>query len=180
MEEDEQSRRAPFSWREAREEDMAAVTAIFNQVLRDSNSIYQEHEVSLDSRVQVLRDRLANGFPFIVAVEPKSSGEGEEVVGYASYGPFRTSYGYRFTAEHSIHVREDKRGKGLGKHLLTKLLEIAVSKGVHVMVAAIDSGNEMSILMHRKFGFEEVGRMPEVGCKRGQWLTLVLMQKILS
>jgi phosphinothricin acetyltransferase len=47
------------------------------------------------------------------------------------------------------------------------------------MVGAIDSGNELSILMHRKFGFEEVGRMPEIGRKKDQWLTLVLMQKIL-
>jgi L-amino acid N-acyltransferase YncA len=168
----------PFHWRDAREEDFVAITDIYNQVMRDSLSMYQEQEVTVESRIDWWKDRLKNNFPFIVGTETTPEGK-EEVICWATYGPFRAAYGYRFTVEHSVYVRQDKRGRGLGNRLLEKILDIAKERGIHVMVAGIDSGNLNSIAMHEKYGFEEVARMPQVGCKKGQ-STLVLMQKLLS
>ena len=59
-------------------------------------------------------------------------------------------------------------------------LEIrAMAAGIHVLVAGISGVNTRAIRFHEKLGFEQVGRLPETGCKQGQWLDLVLMQKIL-
>ncbi len=60
------------------------------------------------------------------------------------------------------------------------LLAEALRRDVHVVVGAIDSENTGSLAFHRALGFEEVGRMPEVGRKFGRWLDVVLMQRMLE
>ena len=63
---------------------------------------------------------------------------------------------------------------------MAALEDAARAEGVHVLIAGISSANPGAIVFHTALGFAEVGRMPEVGRKQGQWLDLVLMQKILS
>jgi len=100
-------------------------------------------------------------------------------VGVAAFGWFRDVVkrpGYRFTVENTIHVREDRRGSGVGRDLMRALFDDARQRGKHTMVAAIDSANETSIRLHERLGFVEVARMPEIGAKFGRWLDLVLLQ----
>ncbi|MGB1026747.1 MAG: GNAT family N-acetyltransferase, partial [Rhodospirillaceae bacterium] len=80
------------------------------------------------------------------------------------------------TVEHSVYVRPDLRGGGVGTALLQSVIDHARSAGHHVMVAAISADNGGSIRLHARLGFVETGRMPEVGTKFGRWLDLVLMQ----
>ena len=101
------------------------------------------------------------------------------VLGYASYGSFRAYSGYRLTVEHSVYVRGDVRGQGIGAALLASLILRAQAQGLHVMVGALEAGNTASLALHASQGFSETARMPEVGWKFGRWLTLVLVQKIL-
>jgi phosphinothricin acetyltransferase len=88
--------------------------------------------------------------------------------------------GYRFTVEHTVHVREDHWGSGAGRALMEELVERARAAGKHVMVGALDGANEASLRFHARLGFVEVARMPEVGRKFGRWLDLVLVQRILD
>jgi L-amino acid N-acyltransferase YncA len=102
-----------------------------------------------------------------------------EVLGVAAYGWFRDAVkrpGYRFTVEHTIHVREDRWATGVGASLMGALIDEARESGKHTMIAAVDSTNETSIRFHRRLGFVEVARMPEIGAKFGRWLDLVLLQ----
>jgi L-amino acid N-acyltransferase len=102
-----------------------------------------------------------------------------EVVGVAAFGWFRDVVkwpGYRFTVEHSVHVREDRWGSGVADALMHALLDAARESGKHTMIAAVDSANEASIRFHTRLGFVEVARMPEVGAKFGRWLDLVVLQ----
>src|SRR4029079_15022920 len=97
-------------------------------------------------------------------------------------GDFRDSVrwpGYAPTVEHSIHVREDCWGRGIGRSLIDALVAHARAEGKHVMVAGIDSENVGSIRFHERCGFVEVARMPGIGFKFGRWLTLVLLQRRL-
>ncbi len=106
-----------------------------------------------------------------------------EVVGVAAFGWFRDVVkwpGYRFTVENTIHVREDRWGSGVGEALMHALIDKARDTGKHTMIAGIDSTNEASIRFHRRLGFTEVARMPEVGTKFGRWLTLVMLQITLD
>ena len=105
--------------------------------------------------------------------------EGNGAAGYGTFGEFRLHDGYRVTVEHSIYVAENTRGRGLGKALLAALIEEARRLDKRAMIGAIDATNELSLGLHRKFGFVEAGRLPGVGVKFGRPLDLVLMQKTL-
>jgi len=52
--------------------------------------------------------------------------------------------------------------------------------GKHAMVAGIEAGNEASIRLHEKLGFEQVGLLPQVGTKFGRWLDLAFLQLLLD
>jgi L-amino acid N-acyltransferase YncA len=105
--------------------------------------------------------------------------EGGEIVGVAAFGWFRDVVkwpGYRFTVENTIHVREDRWGSGVGRELMRELIDEAQDSGKHTMIAAVDGANEASIRFHQRFGFVEVGHMPEIGAKFGRWQDLVILQ----
>ena len=160
--------------RRARHDDLSAITAIYNEVILNSDAIYRESAVPIAERTEWFEAKIKDGYPVLVAVSD------DEVVGYGVFGNFRFGEGYDHTVEHSVHVRSDKRGQGIGKKLLAELIDIARSEKRHVMVAAIDSKNLGSISLHESFGFVESARMTEVAQKNGELLTLVLMQKILD
>jgi phosphinothricin acetyltransferase len=156
--------------RQARPTDAASIAEIYNDAVLTSTAIWNDVTVDETNRAQWIAGRQGSGFPVLVAVE------GDEVIGYASYGDFRPHDGFRHTVEHSVYVRGDQRGAGVGGALMARLIEAARETDVHVMVAAIESGNTGSIRLHEKLGFVETGRMPEVGTKFGRWLDLVLLQ----
>ena len=160
--------------REAQEADLPAILDIYNDVVATSTAIYRDEPATLEDRRSWLAARRAEGQPVLVAVE------GGEVVGFAGFGGFRPWPGYRFTVEHSVHVRADQRGQGVGAALMTPLIERAAALGMHVMIAGIDADNAGSIRFHERLGFTQVGHLREVGFKFGRWLDLVLMQRLLA
>jgi phosphinothricin acetyltransferase len=81
--------------------------------------------------------------------------------------------------EHSIYIHPEFQKQGIGKLLLTELIDLATKNNVHVLIGGIDASNQNSIEFHKQFGFEIVGRMNEVGYKFDRWLDLVWMQKTI-
>jgi phosphinothricin acetyltransferase len=121
--------------RDATESDVPAILAIYNDVLATSTAIFSEIPATLDERLQWLRARKALGYSVLVATDDSG------VLGFASFGDFRSWPGYRYTVEHSVHVRADARGRGIGGALVRVLLERATALGKHVMVAGVDADN---------------------------------------
>jgi phosphinothricin acetyltransferase len=156
--------------RSATTSDIAALTAIYNDVIATTNAIYREDQVDVSERMAWFEDKRAHGYPVIVADQ-----EGE-VVGYGVFGSFRFGEGYNHTVEHSVHVAQSHRGQGIGKEILEYLMSLAREQNRKVMVAAIDSTNIASIKLHASYGFKESARMPHIAQKHGQPLELVLMQ----
>jgi phosphinothricin acetyltransferase len=102
-----------------------------------------------------------------------------ERAGYASYGPWRESPGYRFTVENSVYVRDAFHGRGVARALMTALIERARAAGMHVMIADISSDNAASLRLHERLGFEHVATIPEVGRKFDRWLDLAILRLAL-
>lgn len=159
--------------RDATESDLPAVLAIYNDVVATTTAVYRDDPATLEDRVAWWQDRVQQGFPVLVAVHAN------EVVGFASFGDFRAWPGYRFTVEHSVHVRADWRSRGVGHALMVPLLDRARAAGKHVMVAGVDADNAGSIRFHERLGFERAGHLREVGFKFGRRLDLVFLQRIL-
>lgn len=160
--------------RDAEPADLETITAIHNDAVLNTTAIWNKDAVEVADRAAWLDERSGDGFPVIVAADDTG------VLGYASFGRWRPHSGFRHTVEHSVYVRGDQRGRGVGKVLMRALIERARAQGVHVMVAAVESGNTASVALHERFGFVEVGRMPQVGAKFGRWLDLSFLQLTLD
>ena len=163
--------------RDAVAADLKAITDLYNAWIPSLTTTWTEESDTYDQRAAWFESQARAKFPILVAEDT------DEVVGFASYGPFRGEGkwpGYRGTLEHSVHVREDHWGSGIGRALVEGLIERAHAADLHVLVGAIDAENEGSIQFHVRLGFVEVARMPETRQKFGRWLDLVLMQKILD
>lgn len=156
--------------RDAIPADAAGIAAIYNDAVRHTTAILMDAPVDAASRVAWMQARVALGYPVLVAVE------GEQVLGYASFGDWRAFDGYRATVENSVYVAPEARGRGIARLLLEALVPHARALGKHVIVAAITAENEVSIRLHAKLGFVETARMREVGQKFGRWLDLVFME----
>jgi phosphinothricin acetyltransferase len=160
--------------RDAQESDLPALLEIYNQVIATSTAVYCEEPVTLDDRRAWWRARSAQGYPILVAVD--TSG----VLGFASFGDFRPWPCYRWTVEHTIHVRVDRRGHGAGTALMRELLSRASMLGKHVMVGGVDAENDRSLGFHERLGFVRIAHFKEVGFKFGRWLDLLFLQRTLE
>lgn len=163
-----------FLVRDAAARDASGIRDIYNDAVVNTNAIWYEQVVDEANRVAWLHARQGMGYPVLVAVNAE-----EGVLGYASFGDWRAFDGYRHTVEHSVYVHPDARGQGVAQLLMQMLIERARVLDKHVMVAAIEAGNQPSIALHRRLGFVQTGLMPEVGVKFGRWLDLLWMQLIL-
>lgn len=157
--------------RDAENDDLEGVLSIYNDAVEHTTAIWNDTKVDLANRLAWHADRRRAGYPVLVAVADDGS-----ILGFASFGDWRAFDGYRYTVEHSVYVRADVRGGGIGRSLMEALIGRARDIGKHVMVAGIEAGNTGSIRLHEKLGFESVGLLQEVGTKFGSWLDLVFLQ----
>lgn len=160
--------------RDADEQDVPGILAIYNDVLTTSTAIYRDDPATLASHREWFRQRTALGYPILVCHDEHG------VAGFASFGDFRPWPGYRFTVEHSVHVRGDCRGRGIGAALMRPLIGRAQALGKHVIIAGVDAENAASRRFHERLGFVPVAHFREVGFKFGRWLDLVFLQRILE
>ncbi|BAF90700.1 putative acetyltransferase protein [Azorhizobium caulinodans ORS 571] len=161
--------------RDATAADIDGILAIYNDAVAHTTAIWNETLVDRDNRLAWLTARTEAGYPVLVAVDSAGA-----VLGYASFGDWRAFDGYRHTVEHSVYVRADARGGGIGRALMEALIARARALGKHVMVAGIDAENAASLKLHAALGFKAVGHLPEVGVKFGRWLDLAFLQLILD
>jgi phosphinothricin acetyltransferase len=154
----------------ASRQDLPEILAIYNEVIRNSTAVYTEIELTGERGAAWFDAKIASGFPLVVARD--ASG----ITGFGSFGEFRAWPCYRYSVEHSVHIRADCRGMGLGRMLVTELMGRASAMHKHVMIAGIDADNTASIKLHHRLGFIQVGHFHEVGFKFGRWLDLVFLQ----
>jgi L-amino acid N-acyltransferase YncA len=156
--------------------DLAAIAAIYAHHVTTGLASFEETPPDLAELGRRREAVLAAGLPWLVAVDASGA-----VLGYAYAGLYRPRSAYRYTVEDSIYVAPGRTGRGIGRALLSALIEDATAKGYRQMVAVIgDSANAASISVHRACGFREAGRLEGVGFKFGRWVDSVLMQRPLG
>lgn len=151
-------------------QDLAEILAIYNEVIRNTTAVYTEFELSAARGESWFEAKRGGGFPFIVSKD--ASG----ITGFGTFGEFRAPPCYQQTVEHSVHVRRDCRGQGIGRELVSELMARASAMQKHIMIAGIDADNVASIKLHQSLGFVNVGHFHEVGFKFGRWLDLVFLE----
>jgi phosphinothricin acetyltransferase len=152
-----------------------AILAIFNEAIANSTALY-DYQLRTNADMDAwFADKAARQHPVIVA-----ENDAGELLGFASYGPFRARPAYKYSVEHSVYVDTRFRGQGVGRVLLEAIIEAAQRQGYHVLVGGIDAANAVSIKLHESLGFTHCGTVKESGFKFGRWLDLALYQRILS
>jgi L-amino acid N-acyltransferase YncA len=155
--------------------DLPAITAIYAHHVLHSTGTFETTPPTEAEMTTRHADVLAKGLPYLVAQEDG------KVLGFASCQWFKPRPAYRFSAEDSIYLHPDARGRGLGTQLLGALVREAEAAGLRKLIAVIgDSANAGSIGVHRALGFSHAGTIQSCGWKFGQWLDIVLMEKTLG
>jgi len=158
---------------DAERADLPEILAIYNEVIRNSTAVYTEIEFTEERGASWFVAKAAAGYPLIVARDDSG------VAGFGTFGEFRAPPCYGHSVEHSVHVRADRRGRGIGRMLVIELMARAAAMRKHVMIAGIDADNAISIKLHQSLGFIDVGHFHQVGFKFGRWLDLVFLQCLL-
>jgi len=160
--------------RDARPADAAAIAAVWNPIIRDTDITFNPIEKTEDEIAALIAERQAAGHAFLVA---EAAGR---VLGFASYFQFRAGKGYARTMEHSVNLAPEARGRGLGAALMKALADHAARRGMRMLIGAVTASNADSLDFHRRLGFAEVGRIREAGWKFGRYHDLVFVQKMLD
>ena len=161
--------------RGARDDDVAAIAAIYGYHVAHGVASFEEVPPMVDELARRRAEVVARGLPYLVAERDG------RVIGYCYAGPFRPRVGYRFTLEDSIYVDAAEVGRGIGRLLLEPLLARCTELGYRQVVAVIGGRETVpSIRLHEALGFAHIGAFPAVGFKFGRWIDIVLMQRALG
>ena len=152
-----------------------AILDILNEAIRNSTALYDYRERAPEAMDPWFATKRAAGYPVIGAVDDDGV-----LLGFASYGRFREREAYKYSMEHSLYVRHDRRGQGIGAALMPALVDAARARGVHVLVGGIDLANTASIALHERFGFVHAGTIREAAFKFGRWFDLGFWQRVLD
>jgi len=163
-----------ISARGATDDDLPAILDIYNDAILTTTAVYSERPHTLAMRRQWYKERMENNFPVFVAENDS------DIVGFSSFGHFRAWPCYRYTVEISVYVAAPHRRKGIGKLLIEPLITRARQMNMHALIAGISADNEISLKLHKNFGFTEVAHFKEVGYKFGRRLDLKFLELMLD
>ncbi|PLT28010.1 GNAT family N-acetyltransferase [Peribacillus deserti] len=159
--------------RDALDKDLPGLLEIYNEAILHTTATFDLVEHTLEER-KTWFEKYGGKYPLLVA-----DVDGE-AAGYCSLSSFRDKEAYSKTVEISIYVSSKHRGKGIAKKLMEEILSQAKNIGYHVIMAGITAGNDSSVELHKKFGFQYAGCFKEVGYKFGQWQDVLFYQLILE
>ena len=154
-------------------EHIKSITDIYNEAVLNSTATF-DTEVKSVVEQRLWFNEHSDKYPILIAEE------NDIIVGWASLSRWSGRCAYADTAEISIYIKDDYRGKGIGTMLIQKILEEGRNGGLHTVLARIAEGSDVSIRLHKKAGFEYIGVMKEVGKKFDMLLDVHMMQLIFK
>ena len=161
-----------FSIRQAEERDAYQISEIYNHYILHTKITFETEAVSIEEMAERIRGKISK-YDWFVAEDDGV------IAGYAYYGEFRARAAYHHTVESTVYVAQSMMRKGIGSALYDRLIESAGKKGFREMIGVIALPNEGSVALHGKKGFQEVGVFRGIGCKFGEYIDVIFMQKSL-
>ncbi len=159
--------------RKALKSDLEDINRIYNYAVINTTATFDTRPKTVKSQEKWFYKH-SEKYSIIVA-ENES-----RVIGWASLSRWSDRCAYDNTAEISLYVDKDKQSSGIGNRLIAEILKIARKNKLHVIIARITGENEISVHLHKKYGFTYVGSLKEVGFKFNRYIDVHLMQLILD
>jgi L-amino acid N-acyltransferase YncA len=157
--------------RQAMRDDLAQITEIYNDAIQKTTATFDTEPKTIEEQETWLSIHDAR-HPVLVAEQDSL------ILAWASLSQWSDRCAYSDTAEISLYVREEYRGKGIGKQLMKAIIQEGQRAGLHTVIARIAGSNKISVDLCKSFGFQYIGTMREVGKKFGNLLDVHLMQLI--
>jgi phosphinothricin acetyltransferase len=155
----------------ATEEDLPAIVAIYNTTVPARQSTADTVEVTVESKMAWFRQHEPDKRPLLVHEQDG------RIVAWVSFQSFYGRPAYDHTAEISIYILPEERGKGLGRRLIVKTLGMTQKFMIKTVLGFVFSHNEPSIRLLRSCGFEEWGKLPNVAEMDGREYSLSILGK---
>ncbi|MEO6397802.1 MAG: N-acetyltransferase family protein [Tepidiformaceae bacterium] len=153
--------------------DIPAINAIYNFYVATSPATFDIEPTSDASRNAWFQQRTARGLPILVAEARR------EISGWCALSDWSPKGAYETTKDESIYVADAFRGHGVGRALLTAIIDEARRLGVQVVMAGVVACQEPSLALHRSLGFEQSALNLHMGYKLGAWHDVAYLQKHL-
>ena len=156
-------------------DDAAAINETYGYYIEHSLANFGEQNKTVEERAQEI-DELLKMYPFFIAED-----ENGRFLGFACAEPYRPKSGYRYTAELTIYLHPDTpKGCCVGTALYEKLLDCLSAQGFRIALGVIHAENHGSLALHKHFGFQQVGVLRNCCYKHGQWVSAVILEKVLN
>ena len=159
--------------RDARIEDLQAISDIYNYYVLNSTCTYQLDPETLADRQDWFALHSPTRYPVILAEADNN------VLGWGSLSKFHQRAGYDPTVEASVYIDRDYHRRGLGRTILQELIERARQAGYHSVIGGASADQMASIALQQSLGFVQVGLLKEVGIKFGRRLDVMYLQLML-
>jgi phosphinothricin acetyltransferase len=154
--------------------DAAEIAAIYRPYVEQTRISFEEVAPDAAEMEQRILGDMPGYHPWFVAEEDG------RLLGFGSSAPFRSRRAYRWTVETGVYLSPEGIGRGLGRQLLSRLVDTLEAQGYVAAIGAIALPNEASVALHERLGFAHTGTYHEVGFKMGEWLDVGLWQRELA
>ena len=156
--------------------DIPAITRIYGESVRHATASFELEPPDEPEMARRMAELTGKDFPYLAAEA------GGELAGYAYAALYRTRPAYRFTVEDSVYIAPNRQRGGVGRALLSALIEACTQQGFRQMIAVIGDSPQQpgSVALHKALGFAHIGILPDVGFKHGHWCDTLLMQRALG
>jgi len=148
-------------------DDWPNVRAIYLEGIATGNATFETDAPSWETW-----DRAHVADPRLVARDADGS-----VLGWAAVTPVSGRCVYAGVADLSVYVSAAARGRGVGRALLTTLIQSSDRAGIWTLQAGIFPENAPSLALHRACGFRDVGRRERIGKMHGVWRDVLLLER---
>ena len=101
----------------------------------------------------------------------------DTVVGWAALSAVSDRCVYGGVAELSIYIANDHKGKGIGKALMSKLIEQSEAHGIWTLQSGMFPENEATVALHKSLGFRIIGYREKIGKLRDTWRDTIIMER---
>ncbi len=159
--------------RMAEPDDAFTLLGIYEPYVENTCITFEYQVPSLEEFTKRIRETLKK-YPYLAAEQ------NGEIVGYAYASPFKGRPAYDWAVETTVYLKENAKGKGIGRQLYTALEDILRKQNITNANACITYPNPESIGFHEKMGYRIVGHFSKCGYKDGQWRDVVWMEKFLQ
>jgi phosphinothricin acetyltransferase len=160
------SNAAEVQVRDMMPDDWPRVRAIYEAGIATGNATFETESPAWEAW-----DRGHLAAPRLVA------GRGAEVLGWAALSPVSDRCAYEGVAEVSVYVDPDVAGRGIGKVVLSALVQASEAAGIWTLQTGIFPENQASLALHQRCGFRVVGRREKIGRMGDRWRDVMFMER---